>query len=128
MSLPTIAAAERNKASLLDALAPLLPATGRVLEIAIGTGQQVAHFAAALPRRQWLPSDADPDRLAVIEARTGALANVDAPRHLEVFDDWPAVCFASMDRSAVMDATPPTATGPSTGPCARSTRPGGCAT
>lgn len=61
-------AAERNKQPLLDALLQLLPAHGRALEIASGTGQHVAHFAAGMPGWDWLASDPDPQALASIRA------------------------------------------------------------
>ena len=50
--ISTSAAAERNKQPILDELQRLLPAQGKVLEIASGTGQHVAHFAAGLPELQ----------------------------------------------------------------------------
>lgn len=90
MTLPNAPAAERNKVPLLEALTPLLPAAGRVLEIASGTGQHVAYFAAALPRLHWLPTDASAKQLEVIRARTAGQANVEAPRLLDVHDPWPA--------------------------------------
>ena len=40
---------ERNKQSILEVLARVLPPRGLVLEIGSGTGQHVAHFAKALP-------------------------------------------------------------------------------
>ena len=43
------AATERNRDPILDVLRGVLPLTGRVLEIASGTGQHVAYFARALP-------------------------------------------------------------------------------
>ena len=61
-------AAERNKAPILAALQGLLPARGRLLEIAAGTGQHAAHCAAALPGWQWQPTDPSPDALASIRA------------------------------------------------------------
>lgn len=90
MTLPNAPAAERNKVPLLEALTPLLPAVGRVLEIASGTGQHVAYFAAALPWLHWLPTDASAKQLEVIGARTAGQANVEAPRLLDVHDPWPA--------------------------------------
>ncbi len=47
-----------------------------MLEIASGTGQHAAHFAAALPQWSWQPSDAEPAALASIDARSSGLANV----------------------------------------------------
>ncbi len=46
-------AAERNKQPILDLLRSLLPARGRALEIASGTGQHVSWFAGALPQWDW---------------------------------------------------------------------------
>lgn len=89
------AAADRNKGPILTELLRRLPAQGRALEIASGTGQHVVHFAAALPGWQWQPSDADPGALASIEARRGdsALPNVSAPLALDLLGyepSWPA--------------------------------------
>lgn len=60
--------AERNKAPILAALQGLLPATGRALEIAAGTGQHAVHFAAGLPGWVWQPTDPEPAALASIAA------------------------------------------------------------
>ena len=54
-------AAERNREPILRALKQILPQQGLALEIASGTGQHVAHFAAGLPGWVWQPSDAQPD-------------------------------------------------------------------
>ena len=56
-------AAERNKQPILERLQALLPARGRALEIASGTGQHVAWFAAGLPGWVWQPSALEPANL-----------------------------------------------------------------
>ena len=53
-------AAERNQGPLLAVLQQLLPPQGHALELASGTGQHAAHFAAGLPGWTWQPSDLDP--------------------------------------------------------------------
>ncbi|QGR84475.1 DUF938 domain-containing protein [Burkholderia multivorans] len=86
-------AAERNRGPILDVLRRVLPARGRVLEIASGTGQHVVHFAHGLPALRWQPSDPDPlarKSIAAWIAHTG-VANVDAPLAFDVRDaSWPA--------------------------------------
>lgn len=54
---PFAPAAERNKAAILDVLRTELRAGDSVLELGSGTGQHLAHFAAALPAVSWQPSD-----------------------------------------------------------------------
>lgn len=85
-------AADRNKAPILEQLQRLLPARGRLLEIASGTGQHAAHCAAALPHWQWQPSDADPGARASIAAWCAGLVNVQPALHLDVMaQTWPGV-------------------------------------
>ena len=89
--VPASAAAERNKQALLQQLSMLLPEQASVLEIASGTGQHVAHFAAALPHTRWQPTDADPGLLESILQRCAhpPLANVLPPLPLDVHQsDW----------------------------------------
>lgn len=74
--LPFSAAAERNKAPILAVLAAVLPARARVVEVASGTGQHAAHFAAAQPGWTWQPSDVHPRTFDAVAARCAALANV----------------------------------------------------
>ena len=81
-------AAERNKQPMLDALLRLLPAQGRALEIASGTGQHIAHVAAGMPGWAWLASDPDAQALASIRAWW---PNGPAPLRLDLLTDpdWP---------------------------------------
>lgn len=61
--------ASRNTEPLCALLSQVAPRQGRALEIASGTGQHVAAFAAHLPDLHWQPSDPDPARRASINAR-----------------------------------------------------------
>lgn len=89
-NIPFSAAAERNKAPILAVLRTVLPRHARVLEIAAGTGQHAAHFAAAEPGWDWLPSDADAGALPGIAANCAGLGNVRAPLRLDVSGSpWP---------------------------------------
>ena len=85
-------AAERNREPILQALIHLLPPRGLALEIASGTGQHVAHFAAGLPGWVWQPSDAQPDAFESIEgwcAQAGG-GQVNPPIELNVMaSPWP---------------------------------------
>ncbi len=87
----TAAAAERNRGPILEALSPLLPAAGRVLEVASGPGVHMVTFAEARPELHWQPSDPDPAARASIAAwiaDTG-LANVAQPLDLDMTrPDW----------------------------------------
>lgn len=83
--------AERNREPILAVLRDALPATGRVLEIASGTGQHAMYFAGALTGLDWQPSDADADARASIAAWIAhdGLPNVRAPLALDVHQpDW----------------------------------------
>jgi SAM-dependent methyltransferase len=90
--LLTSAAAERNKDPILTVLESVLPASGRVLEIASGTGQHVCFFAAALPGLEWQPTEPDAAHREAIEARIreSGLANIAPPAALDVIEPhWP---------------------------------------
>lgn len=101
----SVPASERNKLPILAALAPLLPARGRVLELASGPGIHVVTFAAAHPGVHWQPSDPDPAARASIAAwiaETG-LANVAPPLDLDVSEpDWPTHGGVAADYDALV--------------------------
>lgn len=81
----------RNRDAILAALRRHLPTRGTVLEVASGTGEHAAHFAAALPRLAFQPSDPDPGARASIDAwAAGArLPNLRAALALDVTaPDW----------------------------------------
>src|SRR5438105_10121857 len=88
--LPFSPAADRNKGPILDVLRRVLPASGAVLEIASGTGQHAAHFAANHPGWQWQPTDVDEAALTGIASRCASLPNVRPPIRLDVLAlPWP---------------------------------------
>jgi len=85
-------AAERNGAHILAQLQRLLPARGRLLEIASGTGQHAALCSAGLSGWQWWPSDADAASLPSIAAWCAGLPQVQAALVLDVTAaHWPGV-------------------------------------
>jgi SAM-dependent methyltransferase len=84
--------AVRNLGPILAVLRRHLPTTGAAIELASGTGQQIAAFAAAFPGIHWTPTEADPERLASIEAWriASGQSNLDAPVPLTIgAGDWP---------------------------------------
>lgn len=91
-ALPHSPAADRNKEPILAVLRQLLGPRGSALEIASGTGQHAAWFAAALPGWTWQPTEADAGMLPAIAARMAeaGLANVRQPVLLDVeAPQWP---------------------------------------
>jgi SAM-dependent methyltransferase len=93
--------AERNREPILAVLREVLPPTGRVLEIASGTGQHAICFAGALPGLDWQPSDIDADARASIAAWVAhaGLANVRAPLALDVHQpEWGAQTLDKLDQ------------------------------
>ncbi|HEX5128275.1 MAG TPA: DUF938 domain-containing protein [Usitatibacter sp.] len=88
----TAPSAERNKQPILDVLARVRPPAGLVLEIGSGTGQHVAHFARALPKLTFQPSEMDAGKHASIAAWTSheRLGNVRPPLAFDVTRlPWP---------------------------------------
>jgi hypothetical protein len=80
-------ATERNRDPIAAVLAEELPGEGVVLEIASGTGEHCAAFAARFPDLIWRPSDPD------AEARVS-------------IDDWCAECLNVLPTLAIDAASP----------------------
>src|SRR5688572_7915511 len=83
---------ERNRCPIADVLADWLPQQGLVLEVASGSGEHAAFFAARFPNLEWQPSDPDPMALASIEAwrADSGLANLREPVVLDAAAaTWP---------------------------------------
>jgi hypothetical protein len=92
-------ATARNRDPILQVLRDALPLSGRVLEVASGTGEHAVHFAAALPDLIWQPSDPDPEARASIAAYRGdaGLSNLLAPIALDAASsDWPDTPFEAV--------------------------------
>ena len=89
----TAPAALRNVGPLIETLRGRLPSQGRVLEVASGTGQHAAAFAAAFSALEWIPSDVDPGQRSSISAwrRESGLENLAEPLALDVAEPWPVV-------------------------------------
>jgi SAM-dependent methyltransferase len=82
----------RNRAPILDVLKRVLPPAGLVVEVASGSGEHAAFFAAGLPSLSWQPTDPDARALASIAAhRADAdIPNLLPPLHLDTTAlQWP---------------------------------------
>jgi len=75
----------RNRDAICAVLGDVLPARGKVLEIASGSGEHIVHFARAFPKLSFQPSDPDPLALASIAAHAAdaALPNILPPLPLD---------------------------------------------
>jgi hypothetical protein len=119
-------AAERNRQPILEVLRRVLPASGRALEIASGSGQHVSWFARHLPAWTWQPTEfaaaslasiaawsvLDEDDLAespTAAAGAGPLANVLPPLQLDVCAPaWPVTgAFDAITCANMIHASPP---------------------
>ena len=82
----------RNRQAIAEQLKTALPASGRVLEIASGTGEHASFFAALFPQLDWQPSDPDPALRQSIRAygEDSGLSNLAAPIDLDATrQPWP---------------------------------------
>jgi SAM-dependent methyltransferase len=105
--LPHSPAADRNKQPILDALTRILGERGSALEIASGTGQHAAWFAAAMTQWTWQPTDADARMLPALVGRVAeaALPNLRPPLLLDVMaPQWPSQGSAFAQEEQKFDA------------------------
>jgi len=90
LSSPAVA---RNVGPILAVLKAHLPTSGRVLEVAAGSGEHAVAFARALPGLDWTPADPSPEARASIRAWADAagLSNLRPPLALDAADPttWP---------------------------------------
>lgn len=85
-------AAARNMGPIGDVLADWLPPSGRVLEIASGSGEHALAFARRFPMIEWQPTDPDSAALGSIATwqEEEGTANLLAPLRLDVCGrPWP---------------------------------------
>jgi SAM-dependent methyltransferase len=100
-------AAERNREPILAVLREVLPDRGLVLEVASGTGQHIAHFAAALPQLTWQPTELDSGMHPSIAAWTRGLPNVLPPLALDATSDpWPVPPLAAIFNANMIHIAP----------------------
>lgn len=91
--LPQSPACERNRAPILDCIAPLLAEATRVVEIGSGTGEHAAWFAPRLPQLAWVTTDL-PANHAGIRAwlRASGAPNLEGPLALDTrLQPWPGL-------------------------------------
>lgn len=81
-------ATARNSAALAQVLGQELPHTGRVLEIASGSGEHALFMARRFTTLVWQPSDIDPEALASIDAWSSeaGLQNLESAIALDAAD------------------------------------------
>jgi len=83
-------AVARNRDAILAVLRAVLPARGLVLEVASGTGEHCAHFAAGLPGLDFQPTEPETEGRASCDAWCAGLANVRPALALDAAGDaWP---------------------------------------
>lgn len=88
-------AALRNREPIADILRSVLPETGKVLEIASGSGEHALYFAQQFPQLLWQPTDQEDAALASIIAwaEHSDLPNLLSPIKLDAMqpESWPQI-------------------------------------
>ena len=94
--------AVRNRQPILDVLSRLLASNARVLEVASGNGTHGSYCTAALPGLHWQVTEADPTKLAVLQARyeqqtASAGAGIQQPFALDALHfDWSSQLYDAL--------------------------------
>ncbi|WP_417452547.1 DUF938 domain-containing protein [Kiloniella sp.] len=84
-------ATERNRQVIYDVLKNNLPAKGKLLEVASGTGEHAAWIGSRLPAIKWQTSEYDTDLFPSIKAHIKAskAKNITPPVHIDVLqNNW----------------------------------------
>ena len=104
----------RNAESILRLLRAHMPKSGRVLEIAAGSGQHAVFFSGALPGLDWTPSDPSADARASIAAWARRLGSpyLRPPSALDATDEttWPDASFDAVFCANMIHISPWAAT------------------
>jgi SAM-dependent methyltransferase len=100
----------RNRGPILEVLRQHLPPAGRLLEVASGTGEHVAHFAEHLPGWVFQPSDLDADRRASVDAWAQGTDTIRPAIALDTTASWPEGPFDAVLCSNMIHIAPWAAT------------------
>jgi hypothetical protein len=85
--LPHAPATQRNKIPILNTLRPFLPSkSGRILELASGTGEHISYFSESIPTLIWQPSDRTDELFWGIKERGKQYSNQADPIVIDVND------------------------------------------
>ncbi len=101
MQKPFAPSAENNQRAILQALREEVEDADLVLELGSGTGQHVCHFAEALPRVRWQPTDLSERLPGIVQWwRDSGCSNILTPVALNVADaEWPVnqadICYTA---------------------------------
>lgn len=83
--------AARNRAPIIAALRPVLPASGLLLEIASGSGEHACAIAAAFPGLTIQPSDPSAEARASIDGWAAGEPRIRPALALDAAGAWPAL-------------------------------------
>ena len=95
LNKPFSESSEQNKHVILEVIHPYLTGFDTVLEIASGTGQHAVHFANAMPKLTWQPTDLHTNLTGIEQWLIDSqLKNIRPPIELNVSNsNWPVTQF-----------------------------------